>query len=181
VVSNMKAVIINGGYSLSSRIMGIEQEIKALLNREQLNYEVISVHQLNAKDLLTANFKSLEIIETVEIIQNSEIIFVLTPIFKGSYSGILKTYLDVLPQKVFENKIVVPVAIGGSIAHLLALEYSLKPLLSILGATKISNPIYVVDQQIEYVSEQQYKVADEIKTRLQQVWDQIHYRPVVAN
>jgi FMN reductase len=181
VVSTMKAVVINGGYSLSSRIMGIEQEIKALLAREQLNYEVISVHQLNANDLLTANFKSSEILETVEIIRNSEIIFVLTPIFKGSYSGILKTYLDVLPQKVFENKIVVPVAIGGSIAHLLALEYSLKPLLSILGATKISNPIYVVDQQIEYVGEQQYKVADELKTRLQQVWDQIHYRPVVAN
>lgn len=173
----MKAVIINGGYSLSSRIIGIEQEIDALLKKERIDVEIISVHQLNAHDLITANYKSDELIASSKKIDESDIVFVLTPIFKGSYSGILKTYLDVLPQKVLQNKTVIPIAIGGSIAHLLALEYSLKPVLSILGATSISNPIFVIDAQVQTNAHNEFTVADEVKNRLQQVWEQLQLRP----
>jgi FMN reductase len=175
----MKATIINGGYSLSSRIIGIEQEIIQQLKQQNIQVQKISVHQLNAQDLLTANYKSVELIQASKLVEESELVFVLTPIFKGSYSGILKTFLDVLPQKALQHKIVVPVAIGGSIAHLLALEYSLKPVLSILGATSITNPVYVVDSQVD-VKGTTYTVAQDVKERLAQSIHTISFQQVAS-
>ncbi|WP_176471990.1 NAD(P)H-dependent oxidoreductase, partial [Shouchella clausii] len=63
----------------------------------------------------------------------------------------LKTYLDLLPQKSFENKILLPIVIGGSFGHLLAIEYALNPLLSALGANHIVNGVYTIDKQVERI------------------------------
>lgn len=170
----MKAVIINGGNSMTSRLTGIENEIKANLQAVGIAFNVIQVHQLPADDLITANYASDEIINHLSLVSEAEIIFVLTPIYKGSYSGILKTFLDLLPQKGLQNKIVIPVAIGGSIAHLLALEYSLKPVLSILGATTISSPIYIVDKQVQKLANGQFSLDVEAKDRIKSVWEAIY-------
>ena len=128
-----KAIIINGGNSVNSRLTGIEQHIQKLLTQDGISQEIIQVHQLPAEDLIKANYASEAIAKEIVKVGEADIVFFLTPIYKGSYTGILKTFIDLLPQKGLENKIVIPVAIGGSIAHLLALEYSLKPLLSSKG------------------------------------------------
>lgn len=143
-----KAILINGGNSVTSRLTGIQQYIEEQLNKQGISHNVIQVHQLPAEDLITANFASETIAKEIVKVGEADIIFFLTPIYKGSYTGILKTFIDLLPQKGLENKLVIPVAIGGSIAHLLALEYSLKPVLSILGATNIASPVYIVDSQV---------------------------------
>lgn len=147
-VINLKAIIINGGNSLSSRLIGVQLEIEKLLIEHNVAYESIIVHQLPAHDLITANFASPTIISNSQKVEEADIVILLTPVFKGAYSGILKTFLDLLPQKALEGKSVIPVAIGGSIAHLLTLEYALKPVVSILGATHVTSPVYVVDKQI---------------------------------
>lgn len=143
-----KAILINGGNSITSRLTGIQQYIENLLDTQGIAHETIQVHQLPAQDLITANFASEAIAKEIVKVGEADIVFFLTPIYKGSFTGILKTFIDLLPQKGLENKTVIPVAIGGSIAHLLALEYSLKPVLSILGATTVSSPIYIVDSQV---------------------------------
>lgn len=170
----MSAIIINGGYSVFSRLTGIEQEITKLLQYEGINYTIIHVHQLNAEQLITADFKGSDIVPNIKAVQQANIVFVLTPIFKGSFSGILKTFLDLLPQGAFENKTVIPIAIGGSIAHLLALEYSLKPVLSILGGTTISNPVYVVDKQVTKTDQDQFEVVAEVTERIRKVWYELN-------
>ncbi|WP_274310207.1 NADPH-dependent FMN reductase [Solibacillus daqui] len=143
-----KAILINGGNSVSSRLTGVEQYIANNLTAKGIEVETIQVHQLPAEDLITANYKSEAIAAEIVKVGAADIVVFLTPIYKGSYTGILKTFIDLLPQKGLEGKQVFPVAIGGSIAHLLALEYSLKPVLSILGATNIDCPIYIVDSQV---------------------------------
>ena len=163
-----RAIIINGGNSVNSRLTGIEQKIQALLKKDGIEYDVISVHQLPAQDLITANFASEEIKKSIVKVGEADIVFFLTPIYKGSFTGILKTFIDLLPQKGLENKIAVPVAIGGSIAHLLALEYSLKPVLSILGATHITNPIYIVDSQVERL-DNGYALDEDATDRIEKV------------
>lgn len=143
-----KAILINGGNSVSSRLTGIENFIAANLKAQGVDVETIQVHQLPAKDLITANYAGEAIAKEIVKVGEADIVVFLTPIYKGSYTGILKTFIDLLPQKGLEGKQVFPVAIGGSIAHLLALEYSLKPVLSILGATNIESPVYIVDSQV---------------------------------
>lgn len=165
-----KAIIINGGNTVASRLTGVQQYIEKLLTESGIDHEQILVHQLNAQDLITANYASEEIAREIVKVGESDIVFFLTPIYKGSYTGILKTFIDLLPQKGLENKIVIPVAIGGSIAHLLALEYSLNPVISILGATTIASPIYIVDSQVTR-SNTDYVLDEDAKERIRKVWD----------
>lgn len=165
-----KAIIINGGNTVASRLTGVQQSIEKLLTENGIRFEEILVHQLNAQDLITANYASEEIAREIVKVGEADIVFFLTPIYKGSYTGILKTFIDLLPQKGLENKIIIPVAIGGSIAHLLALEYSLKPVLSILGATTIASPIFIVDSQVTR-SETGYVLDEDAQERIEKVWD----------
>ena len=167
-----KAILINGGNSVTSRLTGVQQSIESLLEQQGISHETIQVHQLPAEDLITANYASEAIAEEIVKVGEADIVFFLTPIYKGSYTGILKTFIDLLPQKGLENKIVVPFAIGGSIAHLLALEYSLKPVLSILGATTISSPIYIVDSQVTK-TDNGFTLEEAAKERIEKVWESV--------
>jgi FMN reductase len=57
-------------------------------------------------------------------------VIIVSPVYKAAYSGALKTLLDLLPQDILKDKPVFPLMVGGSGAHLLAIDYSLKPLLA---------------------------------------------------
>ncbi|WP_102692149.1 NADPH-dependent FMN reductase [Rummeliibacillus pycnus] len=162
----VKAVIINGGNDKKSRVNGVHDYVEAFFNANEVDVSSIYVHDLPAIDLITANYTSKDIIRTNEKVADASIVVVLTPIYKASYSGILKTYLDLLPQKGLENKTIIPIAVGGSIGHLLAVEYALKPVLSVLGATEIFNTVYVVDQQINRLENNRFELNREIVFRL---------------
>ncbi|QCR33381.1 NADPH-dependent FMN reductase [Lysinibacillus sp. SGAir0095] len=162
----VQAVLINGNNKRASRLTGIHEYIENYLEVAGISAESIYIHELPADDLITANFSSEEIAIANKKVTDAEIVFILTPIFKASYTGILKTYLDLIPQKGLENKTIVPIAIGGSIGHLLAVEYSLKPVLSVLGATEILNTVFVLDQQVERLGSGEYKIQDVVLNRL---------------
>lgn len=161
-----KAVIINGGNTRNSRLTAIQQRVEGFFENEAIAFQSIYVHELPPEDLITANFKS-EAIKHVNLqVQESQIVVILTPIYKASYTGILKTYLDLLPQKALDGKIVVPLAVGGSAFHLLAIEYALKPVLSVLGATEILNTVYIIDKQIERLATDGFQIDEEAEKRL---------------
>ncbi len=65
-------------------------------------------------------------------------VVVATPIYKAAYTGGLKALFDILPQSALRGKTVLPLATGGSPAHLLAIDYALKPVLSALGASDLA-------------------------------------------
>lgn len=161
-----KAVIINGGNTRKSRIIAIHRLVERLLEQQDIGHRSIYVHELPAADLLTANFAGEEIQIANEQVAEAEIVVVITPIYKASYTGILKTYLDLLPQKALVDKRIVPIAIGGSLGHLLAIEYALKPVLSVLGATEILNTVYILDRQIERLEVEGYRIDEEAEQRL---------------
>lgn len=168
----INALLINGSNTIQSRLTGVQQEVESKLQRDGISTELLYVHQLPAEDLILANFASEKIIEAVEKVEKADIIVLLTPIYKASFTGILKTFLDLLPQKAFINKLVVPVAIGGSIGHLLAIDYSLKPVATALGATHITQTVYVVDSQVERIEEGNYAVQEQAIVRISQ---QVNY------
>jgi FMN reductase len=74
---------------------------------------------------------------------------VATPVYKAAYTGALKALLDILPPQALRNKTVLPIATGGSPAHLLVLDYALKPVLGALGASDILQGVYVTDGQLQ--------------------------------
>jgi len=157
-----RIVIINGANAASSRVNAVQQHIEKTFSE----VTSIEVFKLPAEDLLSANFNSEHIQAVNQLVEKAEAIVVITPVYKAAYSGILKTYLDLLPQKGLEHKTILPIAVGGSLAHLLSLEYALKPVLSVLGATTILQPVYLIDKQIERKDNGSFTIAEEAIQRI---------------
>ncbi|OES43463.1 NADPH-dependent FMN reductase [Domibacillus iocasae] len=165
----INAVIIYGGNSKQSRLKGILDKAESYFNNEGIDSDTIFVRDLPADDLIFANFNSELILKANEQVANADIVVVLTPVYKAAYTGILKTYLDLLPQKGLEGKTVLPLVLGGSFGHLLAIDYALKPVLSALGANNILSGAYVLDTQVEKTEDRGYVLAPEISERLDRV------------
>jgi len=162
-----KVVIIAGSPSRASRLTGLLEQAETILSRSGATVEWISVSELPAEDLIKTRFDSPAIAGAVGRVAEADAVIVASPVYKAAYSGILKTFLDLLPQKGLERKAVLPVFIGGSIAHLLAVDYSLKPVLSALGARYQLAGVYAVDKQVVR-TEDGYQLEDELIVRLEE-------------
>lgn len=78
----------------------------------------------------------------VEAVADADIVVAATPIYRATYSGLLKVFFDLLPNGALAEKVAVPIASGGSPGHQLAIDHGLRPLFSSLGATVIPTGIY---------------------------------------
>ena len=85
-----------------------------------------------------------------------------------------------IPQNGLENKTVIPIAIGGSFGHLLSIEYALKPVISVLGATEILKSVFVLDQQVERLDNGKYQIADEAIRRLDDQLQKVTDRALIT-
>lgn len=64
----------------------------------------------------------------------ADVLVVATPTYKGSYTGLLKSFLDHIGGGALHGRVAVPVTTVGSPAHTLAADVHLRPLLVELGA-----------------------------------------------
>lgn len=113
-------------------------------------YEVrhLAVRDLPAEALLGADVRHPAILSVGEAIAAADGVIVATPVYKAAYSGVLKALLDLLPQYALAGKVVLPLATGGTPAHVLAIDYALRPVLSSMGATHIVAGCFVHDKTI---------------------------------
>ena len=109
---------------------------------------MISVRDYPAEDLILGRYDSPAFELTKRLVERARGLIVATPVYQAAYAGALKALLDILPTQAFRNKIVLPIATGGSLAHLLFLDYALKPVLGALGASDILPGVYVTDGQL---------------------------------
>jgi FMN reductase len=127
----------------------------------------LSVCELPAAELLgcRANVPSLQV--AVSLVEQAQGVVLVTPVYKASYSGALKVFLDMLPQHALEGKVVFPMAVGGSLAHLLAIDYGLRPVLVSMNALHVVSGVFVLDQFLERTQQGCLKVGQEIAKRLE--------------
>ncbi|WP_324609842.1 NADPH-dependent FMN reductase [Oceanobacillus damuensis] len=141
-------VIVSGSPSESSRSERILQYLGSFLEKEHLTVTHISVKDVPAEDLLFGNFDSPEVKQIANQIEDAKGVIVGTPVYKASYSGVLKALFDILPPDILKDTPVLPLMTGGSLSHLLALEYALKPLLATLKGQNLKG-LYFLDSQID--------------------------------
>jgi FMN reductase len=106
----------------------------------------IDVRDLPPAALLAADTAHPAIAAAIELFEQADGVVVATPVYKAAYSGLLKTLLDLLPQRALADKVVLPLATGGSLAHVLVLDYALRPVLTALGSSEIVQGYYLLDQ-----------------------------------
>ena len=115
--------------------------------------EHITVRDLPAEALLHADFGDEALQEAAAKVARADGLVIATPVYKAAFSGILKSWLDLLPQFALEGKTVLPLATGGSVAHALALDYALRPVLMSMGARQVVQGYLVIEHLIETVGE----------------------------
>lgn len=167
----MQVLFLAGSPSLNSRSAALLDHAGRWL--EQRSVEVVrwQVRDFPAEELLYGDFASPAVRRLNEQLAESDGLLVATPVYKASFSGALKTLLDVLPERALDGKVVLPLATGGSPAHLLALDYALKPVLGALKAQELLQGVYADDSQIAW-EQQRASLATPLRARLEAALDQ---------
>lgn len=156
--------------SRSTRLLHHVGDKLALLGHR---YVKLQVRDLPAQALLHADFTDAELKSAQEQVRQADAVVIATPVYKAAYSGILKAFLDVLPQDGLAGKLVLPLATGGSQSHMLALDYALRPVLSALSARHVLPSIYATDAQVEWSAELGLAIDAGIVRRVMQGVEQL--------
>ncbi|MDR0226305.1 MAG: NADPH-dependent FMN reductase [Burkholderiaceae bacterium] len=163
----MSILLIAGSPSQPSRSTALLQATALRLQLQGLSTApVLSLSRLDAAALLAAQAHEAGVADAVARVERAQAVVVATPIYKAAYSGLLKVFLDLLPQSALKGKAVLPLATGGSPHHMLALDYALRPVLQSLGARHILPGIYATDHQVRLLPEGGYEVAPDISARI---------------
>lgn len=161
-------VTIAGSPSGSAKSSAVLEYVRQFVRRYDAKVDTIVVRDLPAEDLIHARLDSPAIEHAHCLIRRAEGIVIATPVYKAAYAGVLKAFLDVLPQNAFQGKTIFPIATGGSVTHLLSLDYALKPVLSALGACHILRGIYIADAQIQFEHGGVLQLEETIEARLRE-------------
>ena len=166
----MSVLLIAGSPSEHSRSSTLLSEVARRLHDQVddrcLRVECLQIRDLSPQALLLADWGNPSVVRAIEQVANARALVVATPVYKAAYSGVLKVFLDLLPQTALKGKVVLPIATGGSPHHMLALDYALRPVLQSLGAKHILPGLYASDSQIPKDEAGEYAVGEEIRTRL---------------
>ena len=162
----MSALLIAGSPSERSRSAALLDAVSQRLHARGALVDRIHIRNLSPQALLLADFGHPTVVAATDQVAKARVLVVATPVYKAAYSGVLKVFLDLLPQTALKGKTVLPLATGGSPHHMLALDYALRPVLQSLGAKHILPGIYATDAQVTVTPEGAYTVSPEIALRL---------------
>jgi FMN reductase len=140
---------IAGSPSHPSRSALLAGHVGVLLRAAGFTVESINVRDLPAEDVLHGRPESPRLGAALGLIERARGIVICTPVYKAAYSGVLKSFLDLLPQFGLAGKVILPLATGGTLAHVLVIDYALRPVLSSLGAQHIVTGLFLLDKLCE--------------------------------
>ncbi|WP_339151485.1 NADPH-dependent FMN reductase [Streptomyces sp. F41] len=139
---------VSGSPSVTSRTARLLLHLDDRLRDQGHDVVSLDVRTLPADALLGADFAHPAIVEATALFERVDGVVIGTPIYKAAYSGLLKTLLDLLPQYALSGKTVLPLATGGSTAHVLAIDYALRPVLTSMGAAHVVPGWFTLDKDI---------------------------------
>jgi len=93
-------------------------------------------------DHLLTGFPDEALATAIDAVRRADALIVVTPVFSASYSGLFKTFFDVLELGVLDGKPVVVAATAGTARHSLVLDHALRPLFSYLHAVVVPTGVF---------------------------------------
>jgi FMN reductase len=84
--------------------------------------------------------------EVIAAVEASDGIIAVTPVFSASFSGLFKSFIDVLDPKSLDGKAVLLGATGGTDRHQMVLDYAMRPLFSYLRTRITATAVFAGPQ-----------------------------------
>ncbi len=142
-------VVVSAGLTVPSSTRLLADRLAAAVRSQtEVAVEVIELRDLAgdiANDFVTG-FASPKLAAAQSAVARADGLIAVTPIFTASYSGLFKSFFDVLEQEALTGRPVLVAATGGTARHSLALEHALRPLFTYLRAVVVPTAVYAASQ-----------------------------------
>jgi len=148
VTASIVAVTAGLSQPSSSRLLA---ERLARATADQVPGATVTVIELRelaheiANAVLTG-FPSGALADAVDAIRAADGVIMVSPVFNASYSGLFKSFVDVLEPETLTGKPVIIGATGGTARHSLALEFAFRPLFAYLRAQVVPTAIFAASE-----------------------------------
>jgi FMN reductase len=97
-------------------------------------------------DRLLTGFSTGDLAAAEETVAQADAVVAVTPVFSASYSGLFKTFFDVLEPGALDGTPVLVAATAGTARHSLVLEHALRPLFSYLHAVVVPTAVFAASE-----------------------------------
>jgi len=97
-------------------------------------------------DALLTGFPNSELAQAIATVTSADAVIAVTPVFSGSYSGLFKSFFDILESGSLDGTPVLIGATAGTARHSLVLEHALRPLFSYLHAVVVPTAVFAASE-----------------------------------
>ena len=154
MASTRALVAVSAGLQVPSSTRLLADRLVAATERHLREVEIAPATTVidlrdHAQDLsnnLLTGFPSPTLQAAIDQVTGADGLIVASPIFNASYSGLFKTFFDVIEHDSLEGRPVLLSATGGTARHSLALEHALRPLFTYLGADTVRTAVYAASE-----------------------------------
>lgn len=143
------AVISSGLSQPSSTRLLADRLVDATVRRLEAEGVEVEVEVMELRDVaqditnnLLTGFPSPRLAKVIEAVTEADGLIAVTPIFTASYSGLFKSFIDILEPDALTGLPVLIGATGGTERHSLALDYAMRPLFTYLHAVVVPTAVY---------------------------------------
>lgn len=145
-----KLVVISAGLSQPSSTRLLADQLSAAAGRAAAQLGVTAeVQVIELRDLaheitdhMLTGFPPAKLKSAQDALAAADGVIVVTPVFSASYSGLFKSFFDVLEQDTLADKPILLAATAGTARHSLVLEHALRPLFAYLHAVPVPTSVF---------------------------------------
>ncbi|WP_460774966.1 FMN reductase [Microbacterium sp. GXF7504] len=149
-MTTRRIAVVTAGLSTPSSSRMLADRMLAAVAREldargiQVTTETFELrdHAHELTDRLLTGFAPPALAATIDAVTSADAVIVVTPIFASSYSGLFKSFVDVLDPDALRGKPVLIGATAGTPRHSLAIDYAIRPLFAYLHADAVSTGVF---------------------------------------
>ncbi|WP_043686201.1 FMN reductase [Streptomyces xylophagus] len=145
----MKLVVVSAGLSVPSSTRLLADRLAAAVDRHTpVDIQVVELRDLAVEIAhnFTNGFPGRSLAAVLDAVTEADGLIVVTPVFSASYSGLFKSFFDVLDKDALAGKPVLIAATGGSARHSLVLDHALRPLFAYLRAVVVPTGVYAASE-----------------------------------
>ncbi|MFF5030767.1 FMN reductase [Nocardia salmonicida] len=142
-----RIAVVSAGLSQPSSTRLLADRLAAATARElggevELDFVDLRDHARELADNLLTGFPAPSLRAAIDKVVTADGLIAVTPIFSASYSGLFKTFFDVLEPDSLAAMPVLAGATGGTERHSLALEHAVRPLFAYLRSIVVPTAVY---------------------------------------
>lgn len=137
---------VSGSPSASSKSRRLLEDVLAALGESGAATTLVDLAALPA-DALLGRRASADVQQALASVASADVVAMSTPVYRATYSGLLKVFCDLFAPGALVGKAAIPIATGGGPAHALCIDHGLRPLLASVGAVVVAAGIYGTDAE----------------------------------